>query len=158
MKDLLENPVELDVIAQKNLLEGIPEVFTECDNRMLEKSPTAAEVYETLCASNLQASAGTDGIPSLLYKTCWRILGQYLFEVIMELFTIHQPTNSMRTAIMVFSCKPKKISSLKPSDKRRISILCTDFKLYEGLLARCFLARVFNQALLYYHLWKKGLS
>ena len=39
---------------------------------------------------------------------------------------------------MVFGAKPKKLNSLKPADKRRISILNCDFKIYEGLLARRF--------------------
>ena len=44
----------------------------------------------------------------------------------------------MRTAMMNFCPKPKKVNSLKPSDKRRISVLNCDFKLYEGILARRF--------------------
>ena len=39
---------------------------------------------------------------------------------------------------MNFCPKPKKSNSIKPSDKRRISVLNCDFKLYEGLLARRF--------------------
>ena len=45
---------------------------------------------------------------------------------------------SMRTALMVFGTKPKKANSLKPSDKRRISLLNSDFKLIEDLSARRF--------------------
>ena len=40
--------------------------------------------------------------------------------------------------MMTICSKPKKINSLKPGDKRRISILNCDFKLYEGLLAKRF--------------------
>ena len=39
---------------------------------------------------------------------------------------------------MVFGTKPKKANSLKPSDKRRISLLNSDFKLVEDLHARRF--------------------
>ena len=44
----------------------------------------------------------------------------------------------MRTALMVFGTKPKKANSLKPGDKRRISLLNPDFKILEGLDARRF--------------------
>ena len=44
----------------------------------------------------------------------------------------------MKTALMIFSTKPKKIGSIKPSDKRRLCIVNNDFKLYEGLLSRRF--------------------
>ena len=39
---------------------------------------------------------------------------------------------------MNFCPKPKKPNSKKPGDKRRISVLNCDFKLYEGLIARRF--------------------
>ena len=39
---------------------------------------------------------------------------------------------------MVFGCKPKKTNSLLPKDKRRISLLNSDFKVATGLEARCF--------------------
>ena len=35
--------------------------------------------------------------------------------------------------MMVFGTKPKKAQSLKPKDKRRISLLNSDFKIVEGL-------------------------
>ena len=43
------------------------------------------------------------------------------------------PTPSMQTALMVFGSKPKKLSSIKPGDKRRISLLNSDFKVVTGL-------------------------
>ena len=39
---------------------------------------------------------------------------------------------------MVFGCKPNKSKSLKPSDKRRISLLNTDFKTISGIESRRF--------------------
>lgn len=38
----------------------------------------------------------------------------------------------------VFGCKPKKLSSIKPSDKRRISLLNSDFKIITGIDAARF--------------------
>ena len=105
---------------------------------MLEIVPSKKEVLQALQSSNINASAGSDGIPSLVYKECWDILGDSLVEVTKSLFLGALPTVSMRTAIMNFCCKPKKPNSVKPSDRRRISILNCDFKLYEGLIARRF--------------------
>ena len=39
---------------------------------------------------------------------------------------------------MVFGCKPNKSKSLKPTDKRRISLLNSDFKIISGIEARRF--------------------
>ena len=45
---------------------------------------------------------------------------------------------SMRTSLMVFGNKPKKAGSLLPKDKRRISLLNSDFKVASGLEERRF--------------------
>ena len=50
----------------------------------------------------------------------------------------HQPTASQRTSLMVFGSKPKKPSSIKPGDKRKISLLNSDFKIATGLEAKRF--------------------
>ena len=46
------------------------------------------------------------------------------------------PSPSQRTSMMVFGCKSKKPTSLKPTDKRRISLLNADYKLATGIEAR----------------------
>ena len=46
-----------------------------------------------------------------------------------------KPTTSQRTLMMVYGSKPKKPFSLIPGDKRRISLLNSDFKLMTGLEA-----------------------
>ena len=134
----MDYPADLDASAQDKLLQLVDKVFTEEDNDMLERTPSKKEVYETLCSSNLKSSAGSDGIPGLIYKECWDTLGDSLHGVVKELFSGSLPTTSMRTAMMNFCAKPKKLNSLKPSDKRRISVLNCDFKMYEGLIARRF--------------------
>ena len=53
-------------------------------------------------------------------------------------FTSEKPSKCQRTSLMVFGCKPKKIQSLKPGDKRRISLLNSDYKLNTGIEASRF--------------------
>ena len=130
------HPAELDKNAQNSLLNLVTPVFTDSDNNMLKAVPTQEEILKVLSASNLEASAGSDGISSLVYKQCWDSLGDSLFRVMKSLFEGSPLPVSMRTAMMSFCSKPKKANSCKPCDKRRISILNCDFKLYEGLLAK----------------------
>ena len=80
VSDLLENPVNLDPVAQRELLEELDTVFTESDNKMLLKSPTLEEVHESVKTSNSNAAPGNDGITSLLYKECFDILGEALTQ------------------------------------------------------------------------------
>ena len=91
-------------------------------------SPTLEkEVKIVLNKSNLLAAPGTDGIPSLLYHECWPVMKGRFTEVIQSIFQGNKPTLSQRTSLMVFGSKPKKPNSLKPGDKRRISLLHSDF-------------------------------
>ena len=132
---LLLNPVVLDSNAQAILLAEVEPVFTEEDNRRLEKPPDKDLVKAVLFKSNLKAAPGTDGITSLLYKECWDTLGDSLHKVCLEIFQGERLTDSQRTSLMVFGSKPKKLNSLKPKDKRRISLLNSDFKLVAGMEA-----------------------
>ena len=101
-------------------------------------SPNLDEVKKVLSKSNLYAAPGTDGIPSLLYSRCWDVMGTPLTEVAQAIHRDGIPTPSMRTSLMVFGSKPKKPNSIKPSDKRRISLLNSDFKIITGIEASRF--------------------
>ena len=133
VKDLLLQPAPIDQIARNTLLAEIQENdFTDDDNDMLLATPTSKEVREIVSSSNLMAAPGTDGIPSLLYSTCWDVMGGPLTEVVKAIYQGENPTKSMQTSIMVFGSKPKKPNSLKPGDKRRISLLNSDYKVVTG--------------------------
>ena len=100
---------------------------------MLIAEPTKSEVEESVKSSNLQAAPGSDGITSLVYKECFNILGDALTEVAKEVFAGNKPSKSQRTSLMLFSSKPGKSQSLKPKDKRRLSLLNSDFKILTGI-------------------------
>ena len=89
-------------------------VFTEEDNKQFLTPPTKEKVTKVLYASNLMAAPGTDGIPGLLYKEHWDLLGDHLSEVMLALFHCNPPTCSMLTSLMVFGAKPKKPGSILP--------------------------------------------
>ena len=133
VEDLLLNPAQLNPMAQSALLENVEAVFTEEDNKKLLAEPTRQEVIDTLAKSHLHAAPGTDGLTSYFYHKCFNIIGDSLTEVITAVFNGNKPTLSQRTSKMVFGCKPNKTKSLKPGDKRRISLLNTDFKIISGI-------------------------
>ena len=92
-------------------------------------------VHDIINGSNLYAAPGTDGLPSLLYKVCWSVLGTPLTEVMQAIRAGKQLQKSMLTSLMVFGSKPKKPNSILPNDKRKISLLNADFKVSTGLEA-----------------------
>ena len=116
--------------------EEILPCFTEADNALLLAPPTLQDVKDTVTDSNLHAAPGTDGITSFFYKECWDVMGEPLTEVMQEVFQCKPLTPSLRTSLMVFGSKPKKPNSILPQDKRRISLLNSDFKVSRGLEAR----------------------
>ena len=136
VEKLLLHPAVLNHDAQQVLLEEVVPVFTAEDNKMILKVPTSKDVWETVCNSNLNAAPGSDGLPSLLYKECWSVLGEPLTEVMLSIHKGAQLSSSQRTSLMVFGSKPKKPNSKKPSDKRKISLLNADFKVGTGLEAK----------------------
>ena len=136
--NLLLSPAPLHLDAREALLEEVHQVFSEEDNQNFMKIPDEQEIKEVLNKSNLLAAPGSDGIPSLLYHECWDILKLRFTEVIQAIFSGRKPPVSMRTSVMVFGNKPKKMNSIKPGDKRRISLLNSDFKVATGIEAKRF--------------------
>ena len=138
VEHLLLQPHPVDQVARDILLGEVKEVFTQSDNQKLLTLPTQEEVKEVVTDSNLMAAPGTDGIPSLLYLTCWEVIGGPLTDVVLAIHQGGRPTKSMRTSLMVFGTKPKKADSIRPGDKRRISLLNADFKVVTGVEAKRF--------------------
>ena len=136
VRTLLANPAILDQECQEVLLAEVEPQFTEKDNQMLTADPTREEVEKSVKSSNVNAAPGCDAITSLVYRECFDIIGDALTEVIKEIHAGQQPTRSQRTSLMLFSSKPGKASSLKPQDKRRLSLLNSDFKILTGLELR----------------------
>ena len=123
------------------MLAEVTPVFTDTDNENLLKLPDKDEVKDILFNSNLNAAPGSDGITSFLYKEHWDLVGDYLLEVVTE-----KATQTQRICLTVFGTKLKKESSIKAKDKRRISLLKSDFKLSTGLEASRF-KRTFTHTL-----------
>ena len=136
VKNLLESLVHLCKVSQDILLAEVPPTFTEKDNEHLLKPPSKCEVFQTLISSNLHAALGTDGLTSYFYKECFHIIGDAFTDVVKNVFSGLQPILSQRTRKMVFGAKPNKANSLKPQDKRRISLLNCDFKTISGIESR----------------------
>ena len=67
VRKLLCEPAELCAESQASLLKLLSPVFSNDDNNALEALPSKSEILKTLSSSNLHASAGSNGIMSLIY-------------------------------------------------------------------------------------------
>ena len=131
--NLLENKYNYSPQAQETLLKETNICFTDEDNEMLSKCPDKDEIHSVLKASNHHSAPGTDGISNYFYLKLFNIIGEGLTEVISTVFLESSPTISQRTCKIIFANKPNKAHSKLLKDKRKISLLNTDFKILSGI-------------------------
>ena len=126
----------LDLVACEKLFSfEVPQV-TDSINDALSREISPVELKQALKQLNSKASPGLDGIPSTLYEKLADIFTPYMLEVFKYIIRGEdKPTETMRTSTVQFLSKPKLADSIKLSDKRKISVLCTDFKCLETVLA-----------------------
>merc|ERR1712147_253599 len=93
------------------------------------------DVKASLLFANRNSSPGSDGLTYLTYLACWDSLGPHLSDVIREIVKAGKLPESMRNSFLVFSPKINKEQSTRIKDKRKLSLLQTDFKVLTGLLA-----------------------
>ena len=132
---LLDNPSILDSEAQEELLSFVDVVFTEADNKFLDMPISDEDVKASLLSANRNSSPGSDGLTYLTYLACWDSLGQHLSDVIREIVKVGKLPESMKNSFLVFSPKINKENSTRIKDKRKLSLLQTDFKILSGILA-----------------------
>ena len=113
---------------------NVPQI-TESMDKTLNRDINMMELKKALRQLNSKASPEIDGIPSTLYEKLVDTFAPHMLEVFNTILHGEKPTESMRTSTVQFLCKPKKATSFKLSDKRKISVLCTDFKCLETVLA-----------------------
>ena len=103
---------------------------------MLVQDIKKSELKKALKKLRTKASPGLDSIPSSLYLKLFDLFAPLMLEVFNEIIKGQSPPPaSMRTSIVQYLTKPKKAKSIKLSDKRKISVLCTDFKCLEKIMA-----------------------
>ena len=134
-RTLLDNPSILDSDAQEELLSFVDVVFTDEDNKMLDKPISDEDVKASLVSANRNSSPGSDGLTYLTYLTCWEALGHHLSEVLRAIVSSGKLPESMKNSFLVFSPKINKENSTRIKDKRKLSLLQTDFKILSGVLA-----------------------
>ena len=105
------------------------------DNMLLTDKIKKSELKKALRKLRSKASPGIDSIPSGLYVSMFDLFAPLMLEVFNEIIQGQQPPASMRTSVVQYLNKPKKAKSIKLSDKRKISVLCTDFKCLEKIIA-----------------------
>ena len=143
IENAINRKLEID-LSQKFVLDrnicdelfsfNVPKISMEMNDN-LSKDISYSELKTALRQMRKAASPGMDGIPVTLYLKLLDLIAPQLIEVFNSIIRDEAPTRSMRTSTIQFLTKPKKKSSIKLDDKRKISVLCTDYKCLETILA-----------------------
>ena len=143
IENAINSKLEID-LSQKFVLDRnicdelfsfyVPKISKEMDDN-LSKDISYSELKTALRQMRKAASPGMDGIPVNLYLKLLDLIAPQLIEVFNSIIRDEASTRSMRTSTIQFLTKPKKKSSIKLDDKRKISVLCTDYKCLETILA-----------------------
>merc|ERR1712004_497000 len=133
--NLVEGHRNCASVPQEELLSFVDEVFTEADNKLLDNPISDEDVKASLLSANRNSSPGSDGLTYLTYLVCWDSLGHHLSDVIREIVKVGKLPESMKNSFLVFSPKINKENSTRIKDKRKLSLLQTDFKILSGILA-----------------------
>ena len=136
VKNLLTNVHVEDEESSTELLNEIQSSITAEDNEILLKNPDINEIKKVIKDSNLHSSPGFDGIPVCLYDACWNSLSAPFLNMVKEIHDGGYPSTSQNISILIYGSKAGKEKSINPSDKRRISLLNSDFKILTGIEAR----------------------
>ena len=143
IEDAINKKLKLDLsqkfVLNKNVCDelfsfDVPQITREMDADM-SKDISFSELKTALRQMRKAASPGLDGIPVTLYLRLIDLLAPQLIELFNSILRNEAPTRSMRTSTIQFLTKPKKKHSIKLEDKRKISVLCTDYKCLETILA-----------------------
>ena len=120
------------------MLKEVKKCFTEEDNNFLSKIPEKDKIYGVIKSGNQNSSPGTDGITFFLYNECWPILSKAFTDMTKAVFSGSSTSRSQRTSLLAVGDKLSKGRSINPRDKRKISLLNTDFKTFSGIESRRF--------------------
>merc|ERR1712004_616922 len=133
--NLVEGHRNCASLPGEELLSFVDVVFTEADNKLLDKPISDEDVKASLLSANRNSCPGSDGLTYLTYLVCWDSLSHHLSEVIREIVNAGKLPESMKNSFLVFSPKINKEHSTRIKDKRKLSLLQTDFKILSGILA-----------------------
>ena len=136
LEESMSQKFTLDLMVCENLFSFEVPQITQSMDASLNKEISIVELKKAIKQLNSKASPGIDGIPSTLYEKLVDVFAPHMLDVFNFIVRGEDmPTETMRTSTVQFLSKPKKACSIKLSDKRKISVLCTDFKCLETILA-----------------------
>ncbi|XP_060177940.1 uncharacterized protein LOC132607880 [Lycium barbarum] len=108
-----------EVSEDSPILNHIPELITEEDNRLLAEQPTMEEVQKAVFQLNGDSTCGPDGFSGIFYQKCWEVIKADVFSVVKAFFEGQTLPKSITHTNLVLLPKKNVVESF--SDMRPIS-------------------------------------
>ncbi|KAG6466890.1 hypothetical protein ZIOFF_075312 [Zingiber officinale] len=114
--------------------ELIPSLVSAEDNLMLEGLPSAEEVKQVVWSMCQDSAAGPDGFSVAFYRACWEIVGEDVFQAVLDFFRGAELPRGMASTTIVLI--PKVDSAQRWRDFRPISLCNVSYKIISKLMAQ----------------------
>ena len=132
-KNILNNFEGSNKMAQDKMLNYIPKLISEEDNKFLNKPITLEEVKSVVFNMKPDKSPGPDGFQAFFFQKCWDIIGIDLWKAIEAsrngVSLLAEINFSFITLI------PKNIDPKTAGDYRPIALCNTIYKIYSKIMA-----------------------
>ncbi|XP_019248338.1 PREDICTED: uncharacterized protein LOC109227594 [Nicotiana attenuata] len=124
IKDNMGNWIEEDEHIAEEAVRFYQDQFTETlrknENTKLTAVPTREEVKRAVYGLNGDSAAGPDGYTGAFYHTCWDIVGEDIYAMVLAFFNGQQLPKCVTHTNLVLLPKKKEVSTF--SDLRPISL------------------------------------
>lgn len=115
------------------LIQNIENKLDETDKIILDKDLTLDEIRKSVFSLKKSKSPGEDGIIAEFYQKYWEIIKDDMHEMLLEIFTSSQLSDSQYKGMLSLLYKNGERESIK--NWRPITLLNTDYKIVSKLLA-----------------------
>lgn len=125
-------PIPQDNI--RSYLRNVPQVIKGEHSRQLSVRMTEKEIYEVIQDTKSNTAPGPDGLPYEFYRRLWGVIKSELLEIFTEILESNTDIGPFADGIIIHI--PKRTSPRSFDDLRPITLLNTDYKLFNKVLAR----------------------
>ena len=131
--DCLNNYETSNHSSQLEILQNIPKIISDEDNKLLNKPLTLEEIKSALFSINPDKSPGPDGFQAFFYQKCWDIIGEELWVAIEATRNGGSILKEINHTFLTLI--PKKGNAEVPGDYRPIALCNTIYKILSKALA-----------------------
>ncbi|XP_026411207.1 uncharacterized protein LOC113306493 [Papaver somniferum] len=120
------------VNIKEELLEVVPQMINEEDQRRLDAIPSAEEIKKTVFDMDPESSPGPNGFSGIFYRSCWEIIQDDLIAAIQFCWRRRFIPKDMNSSFLVLL--PKTQGARTANQFRPIGLINIVFKMFTKII------------------------